>query len=221
MWHRNLLLIVLAVVGLAFAACRLLTPQRSCDEITAPGLRGLMEQSLSSADMRSRITALYHLSPDQVREESSGAGIQIRWTKDGVDVTAELRDSRIWLAEFYYRERPPSAEHVIDCIHEPDSYWARYRSSPSSLSNALDFELYFLSAGVLAIGQLDTTGKQAPRPSGTIAMNDILVAPVDSRDKTFARLTEIRLPAELVQQIKPWPGKWENLVVEIGPAMPE
>ena len=121
-------------------------------------------------------------------------------------------------ASLNYKARQPSLGSVIRCLGSPTLYRAHYRYAPGGIHHTLDFELYYIQQGIMALTQLDGFGNQVPRLDGNTPIVFFSYVPVDSNDKTLDRLTA-GITYEMKQEISPWPGNFDNITVKIDPSL--
>lgn len=198
--------------------CTTTPSPRTCAEILAPDLRALLTQPLSTKETRAKIASLYELPLDEVGVSSDGFG----WRKGGIagNLITEhpfgLKSPPAISIEF--KERPPTTQQVLDCLGAPDTYLYWYHAPPGTgYRPILDLELYFVQQGIRArVAQLGERN-QPPRLDGTNPVVDLYYVQPDSRAKTMEELT-LLIPSERKAKIKPWPGSWQDIVIDIDPS---
>ena len=216
MIRRYMLLIL---VGLYTGACNVSQPTRTCDEVSARVLRIIMEQPGSPEVVRRQIADGYGLTQEQVLMTSRANETYYQWTKDDVDGNARIGSVNPTKAGLYYRSRPPAVATVIGCLGTPDFYRAYYqRGGPEVSWNSLELHLYFARQGIAAAAYVKSSGKEPPRLNIDLSVQDFGFVPVGSLDDTMARLNE-NYSTEFRKQIKSWPGKLEDVIIEIDPGL--
>ncbi len=210
---------LLVLVALCTGACEAWQPARTCDEVGARILRDIMQQPGSPEEVRAQIANAYGLLKEQVLMTSRADETNFRWTKDNVDFSVGIGGATPVEGGLYYNSRPPSVATVIDCLGAPDFYRAYYqRGGPEESTNILGLYLYFARRGVAAAAYVHGSGKEPPKLNMALPMQDFRFVPVLSIEDTMALLNE-NYSAEFRQQIKPWPGKLEDVVIGIEPGL--
>ncbi|HZQ06619.1 MAG TPA: hypothetical protein VFD70_08570 [Anaerolineae bacterium] len=178
-----------------------------------------MTQQAPSQEMRSKIAALYDLPSNKVEESSGG----FSWTKDGVAgnfITEHPFNLKYPpAASLEFTERPPSTQQVLECLGTPDMYLTWYHApAGAGYRPILDLDLYFVQRGIRArVAQLGERNRP-PRLDGTNPVVELYYVEPDSREKTLEQLT-LLIAEERKAKIKPWPGRWEDLVIDIDPSL--
>lgn len=206
------------LIGIWLFGCVSSVPARTCAEFLAPDLHVLLAQPMSPEEIRTKIASLYNLPLDQVEASSGG----FSWKKDGI--TGNLITEHPFglkappSISIEYTEHPPTTQQVLDCLGTPDLYLYWYHAPPGTgYRPILDFDLYFVLQGIRAhVAQLGERN-QPPRLDGTNPVVELYYAQPDSREKTMEQLT-LLIPAERKAKIKPWPGSWKDIVIDIDPS---
>jgi hypothetical protein len=209
--------ILLILVALCAGACEAWQPARTCNDVSAHILRNIVQQPGSPVEVRRQIADGYGLAQEQVLMTSRANETYYQWTKDNVDGNIGIGGMRPAEAGLYYRSRPPSIATVTGCLGTPDYYRAYYqRGGPEVSWNLLSLYLYFAHQGVLSVAYMHGSGKEPPKLNMGLPVQDFKYVPMVSLEDTMAQLNE-NYSAEFRQQIKPWPGKLEDIVVEVEP----
>jgi len=210
---------LLLIVALCVGACEASQPARTCNEVNGLVLRNIIKLPQSPQGAQRQIANGYGLAQEQVSMSSLGDETYLQWSKDNVDGNVRLGGTKPAGGGLYYKSRPPSVASVIDCLGSPDFYRAYYqRGGPEVSWNSLELHLYFVRQGVLAVAYVHGSGKEPPRLNMGLTMQAFGFAPVDTPEDTMAHLNE-NYSAEFLQQIRPWPGKLEDVIVEIDPGL--
>ena len=176
-----------------------------------------MQKPGSPEQVRAQIANGYGLAQEQVLVNPHADETYFRWTKDNVDGNVRIGGVKPVGAGLYYNSRPPSVGTVIGCLGTPDFYRAYYqRGGPEVSWNSLELDLFFARQGVEAAAYVHGSGKDPPKLNIGLPMQAFGFSPVTSLEETMDRLNENNSPA-IRQQIKPWPGKLEDVVIEIDP----
>ncbi len=211
--------VLLALIVPAIGACAVWRPERTCDEVSARALRNFVQQAGSPNEVRSRIAESYGLAQEQVLVSSHAEGASFQWMKDNVSYSLGTGGGKPASGGMYYYLRPPSVATVIGCFGMPEFYRAQYqRGGPEASWNLLEVFLYFPDQGALGGIYVRSNSKEPPRLSVALPVQSFGFVPVDSLEETMAQLND-NYSAEVRQQIKPWPGDIENIVIQIGPVL--
>lgn len=206
------------LVGIWLFGCVSSAPKRPCPEILASDLHALLAQSVSPEETRAKIASLYNLPLNQVEPSSGGFG----WKKDGIIGNFVTEHPFILknppAVSIEYTNDLPTSQQILNCLGTPDSYGAWYLATPASgYAPFLIFDMYFVKQGILA--RVIQAGKrnQPPGLDGTNPTRNIYYVLPDSSEKTMERLTWT-ISTERKAKIKPWPGSWKDLVIDIEPS---
>jgi hypothetical protein len=215
--RRFLLLVSIASV---LIGCNIGWPPRSCAEIAPPGIRELLARPALPNEAPARIAQVFGLQPGQVHfypDAAQQGGYA--WDKDQVRGGLITRNSQPQAITLIYSAQMPSVDAVMRCLGAPDKYRAYYTWGVER--HQLSFELYYATQGVRAGAYEFSDSKDSPRSSGDIGamgMMYFLFVQPGTLTETMQRLTADLSP-EAIGQLKPWPGKWEDLVIDVDPAL--
>ncbi len=205
--------LLLLVIGVWLYGCNASSPPRSCAEILAQDLRTLLSEEKSSIEIQSRIAVIYDLPLEKIIAASQG----FSWTKDGL-VGTFITEAPVG-ASIKYLDRPPFAEAVQSCIGTPQKYRAWYHVTPASnYQPFLEFDMYFVQQGILARVVQEGGGNEPPRLDGKNPTVFFYYVQPSSAEETMEKLT-FGISPEQITQIKPWPGNWEDIIVERAPGL--
>lgn len=193
-----------------------------CDIIRAPALRTQLDQETSIEQFKTWIAHTYGVASDSVFATHSKEREywDVQWQVSGRIYDLALHNGRLDdRAGMSFLRQKPSADQVIACLGTPRLYYAHYNWDLGKY--ALHLYLLFPDQGILASG----ARYFYPKPEQT---------PVIEGSFRISRFTFVRPgPAEqLLQKIyiedsvsmdpsipayRPWPGNWQDIVVEINP----
>lgn len=205
--------ILVVLLGLFAASCAGQTPMRSCNEMKSEGLQGLLKFSIAPEEMRAKIASLYNLELEKVNSHSHG----FSWEKDGLIGTLRMEGSMPTSVGLNFRMRQPLAKEVISCFGAPAYYRAWFNYAPGGLQHTFEFDLYFPQKGLRVSVQQDVIGSQSPQLDGNTSMVYFFFVPITPTETTMERLS-VGLTPNLQQQIKPWPGSWKDIIIDIEPS---
>ena len=213
---------IILPLALFLAACVIAPPQPGCEEITT--LRSQISKVVSPEQFRAWIVQAYQVSPESIKEDipTGGQDHLIRWKQDGVWYTAEIEQGV--LVDITRTAGRIAADHVIACLGLPNQYKAEY--GWHFVGNELGLSLLFSDAGVLAEGAefLRSRPKQPPAIDGVFPISTFIFTRPGSAEEVLrqvygswgADIYEKRL-----KEYKPWPGRWEDIVIDIDPNLQE
>jgi hypothetical protein len=212
--------LLLASMASVLIGCDIGRPPRTCTEIAPPGMRDLLTRPAFPNEAPARIAQAFGVQPSQVDfspddEHNGGFG----WEKDQAKGGLITHNSQPQVISLIYSARLPPVDTVIHCLGAPDKYRAYYTWGVERYS--LQFELYYLARGIFAGAYEFSDSREPPRSGanvGSMGMMYFLFVPTGDPAETMQRLTKDLSP-EVIGQLKPWPGKMENVVIEIDPTL--
>ncbi len=210
---RRALLVLFAILG---TACQAAQPTRTCDEVSASVLHGIIQRPGSPEEVRAQIASGYVLPLEQVLVTSNRGATLFEWSKDDVAFSMGTGGVNRLSGGSYYHSRPPSIATVMGCLGTPDYYRAYYQMGGEAPQNLLELDLYFTRQGVVATAYKRASGQAPPKLSTDFPMQAFGFVPVLSPEDTLAQLNQNQ-STQFRQQIKPWPGKLEGVVIDIDP----
>jgi len=215
---------------LMLAGCTVSPLERpNCNEIV--NLRAQIGKAISPDSFREWVSQSYHMPLET---------ITVNMTPDGRTYVVHWREvTRVWAIvkweEIEQLEYSAAIEQlgvddirvaggsvpaskVLACLGEPARYRARYERNVEG--NQLSFDLLFSEQGVLAWGAkfFRTSLKQPPLINDTFPLTGFIF----TRPGTVEQiLHDIYLSSfyQMLREYKPWPGKWEDIMVEIDPSI--
>ena len=214
-----LILILLLVSCADFGRKRL-----SCEELTL--LRAQVGKEFSLESFRLWVHETYRVPLES---------IWIATTKDGqvhiahwgdpnrtyYSATLEAMAGQLVVDDITFGGVRGSADGIVACLGEPGLYSASYKFDPPANANALHVRLLFPEQGVLASGAkfFRSRPKQPPPIRGDFPIDFIRFFRPGTAEQILDRLFggSPALYEQALQEHKPWPGKWEDIVVEIDP----
>jgi hypothetical protein len=215
------LLLILVLAG----CIPMLQPQRDCDEVSAVQLRGLFAGQYSVDQFRAWAARTYGISAEEVQVEPASKekdDWSIHWAMAGATYAAGLRGSKVLGAGVTYGSNPPSADRVLSCLGAPGEYRAAFDKMVEASQLSLD--LLFPAQGILASGARFAAfnQRQPPPLNENFAVSSFVVVPPGSAEQVlrqvYGGLSNDQYE-KVVREFKPWPGDWENLQIQIDPAI--
>jgi len=209
---------------LLLAACTSVKQRScSCNEISAAALRSVLLKETTIEQLLAWIAQEYHVLPQNVRSDvDQRRAFQILvWDANDVSYTIHMRGSVPTGAIIWYNSRPPSASQVIDCLGAPEQYGASYKRDVEATK--FELELLFPKSNIRAsgwkffYGQFRYTRLQPPAIDGTFPIYRLSVGELISAEEMLGQAPHPDQAESESRQFKPWPGKWEDIVVEIDP----
>lgn len=204
------------------AAC---TPvkQYSCDQISAAALRSILLKETSIEQLLAWIAQAYHVPPQNVRiDADQRQAFQILvWEADSISYTIHMRGSVPTGAMIWYNSGPPSASQLIDCLGAPGRYRASYKRDVEATK--LELEMLFPELSIQARGwkffYFHWFRQQTPAIDGTFPVYQLSVGKLISVEEMFGQAPRSDQAESELHQFKPWPEKWEDIVIESDPSL--
>ena len=213
-----MLMLVLLLVVCAYGKPR--KPGPGCEEIAT--LRAQIGSELSPDSFREWVAQTYRLPLESITMETRADGQHhvIRWGKHDVSYTASLE--RLVLVHIGYSLARTSADRVIACLGEPEWYSAQYKWDIPG--NQLGLDLIFPEQGVLVHGWrfFRSRPKQPPAIDGHFPILSFIFEQPTSAEQILYEIYGGKpsgLYEQVLQEYKPWPGEWEEIVIEIDPSL--
>ena len=210
-----MLMLVLLLVVCAYGKPR--KPGPGCEEIAT--LRAQIGSELSPDSFREWVAQTYRLPLESITVETRADGQHhvIRWGKHDVSYTASLE--RLVLVHIGYSLAWTSADRVIACLGEPEWYSAQYKWAIPG--HALHCALLFPDQGILAHDAkfLRSRPMQPPPINGHFPISGFVFKQPGSAEQILYQIHGHNSAhyEEVLQEYKPWPGEWEDIVIEIDP----
>lgn len=201
-------------------ACTL-TKSRSCDEISAAALRSILLKETSTEQLLIWITHTYHVSPQDVRiDADQRRTFQIFvWETDDVSYTIHMRGSTPTGAMIWYNSRPLFAGQVINCLGAPERYYASYKRDVEATK--LELEMLFPDQSIRAEGWKFFRWIRPIRPAidETLPIYRLSVGKLISVEEMLGRAPRSDEAESESRKYQPWPGNWQDIVIEIDPSI--
>ncbi len=223
---RSCVLLLLLIVLMTAGCSTVRTPiavSQPCKVIDASGLRSLLAQTAPPEEMRMRIAKAVGVSVNEVEfnlHEHQSAFLGIK--RDGIAYALRMQGVQPVRVSVSF-DLPPTAGAVIECLGAPRAYRARYALGQDGTNHPLSIHLFIPNQGAAVYAY--TYGKAIPPPAldDSIPVSSIeYVLPARDENLTIARLLEgygQEYRKLLESQLKPWPEAWENIQVDIDPAL--
>lgn len=223
------LLLSLTAVTLFIAGCgRDTTPQvgdaRSCDEIAAVGLRALLKETLMPEAMRKRLAETYQVSLQDVEfnlHEDNTAFLNV--VKNGMSHTIRMKGMHPSEGSVTFNSQRPSVAKATQCLGEPRWYWAYYFFGPGGPDHMLELSIFIPAQGAWIDASTYGKDKRPPPVDGRVPVSFVaFVVPSVNEAATMTQLLDVIGPSlrgQIESQMKPWPGKWEAIQVEVDPGL--
>ncbi len=223
--------------SMTLAGCTTIGPVRSCDEIALSALQPLMHEAMPAERVVEQIRKIYQLPPESVtvhrvealstaapwlNEKYQVGDTIVSWGKDEARYVLTIGNERITGIGVMYDQHAPSTDQVIRCLGTPEKYWAFYSPGPLPTKRLAQLHMFFPASGVIASAVRFGDGERPPRFDGNARVPDFLFVPPGSGEEAIARFLSDRpddMRQQIAQQLKPWPGNWEDIVIEIDPSL--
>jgi len=197
---------------------------RTCDDITDMRLRSLLHETLSPEDMKRRLAEIYGVLPGKVDSATNDDGSgYVKVSQQGMAHTLVTQDSHPIGGRLLFDSQLPSAQKVVQCLGNPEWYWAYYSVRPKGAGNPLALYMYWPSKGIHAYVIMVAHIKEPPSLDGNMPVTFIdYVLPSSDEQTTMDELTSDHSPVirdHLRDQLKPWPGQWQDLQIELNPIL--
>jgi hypothetical protein len=210
------------VLALLLVGCRLMARgQVSCDRIKVLQAQVGTETSLDQFRQWIRQTYSFVLGDSWVDSIREGEVHIVRWRKLEVDYTAVLEHLMIVDVAVSFPGGVISPEDVIGCLGQPERYRASYNSDIPGY--ALHLDLLFPDHGVLAGGAtwLRSRPREPPPIDRGHPIQDLrFVLPGTAEQvlyEVYGAWADVY--EQMLKEYKPWPEKWEDIVIEIDPSI--
>jgi len=222
-------LIRLFVLAISMVGCSVNVPRasdtRTCDDVAIVLLQGMLTQQMTPANMRDRLVETYKVPSDQAQyviSNDNGASVSVH--KGGIKYSVEMQGNDPVGARIQFDTLPMSAGKAISCIGEPDLYRARYAFGPSATDHLLSLNLFIPRQGVEIYAFTFGTSKFPPKLTEDIPVAFLSVVIPSDHESTMAALlrdspADSEYGQQLRRQLKPWPGNWQDIQIEIDPAL--
>jgi hypothetical protein len=220
---RRLIAIVLLVLGvLLFAACEVPFVRQavSCDQIAPEALRSLAFDEMNRERMLEWIHINYQLEDSAIARYDADT---LAWEYQGNKYSASFDQGELTYLDVRLSALEPTPDKVIDCLGAPDFYRAIY--SGHSVRNHLGLELWYVAEGIMVRHFIfrPFSQKQPPAITGNIRMGTVIT--FFQPDEPMAVAAQGIAPIPVMDPLdehplKPWPGNWEAIEVEINQTWP-
>jgi len=207
------LMLYLAMVML-LVGCNLFGPP-DCEVIKAAALRAQFNQEASLDQFKEWVANTYHVSSNAIRVIPSVDDRDywtIYWEVAGQTYEITLDDGRVDQgARMLFNRNVPAAQ-VISCLGTPTQYYARYSWDLGQY--ALHLMLLYPDQGILATGARYFYPKpnQIPTIEDTFGISWLTFGPPGWTEQ----LQQSALNPD-GEPYRPWPGNWQDIVIEIDP----
>lgn len=150
------------------------------------------------------------------------AGVLLR--KEGITYSIEMEGDVPVSARILFDTLPMSSGKAISCAGEPDLYHAYYAFGPTATDHLLSIHLFVSRKGVVIYAS--TFGKTPVPPKLTddipVTFLDIVIP--SGHESTVEALLRNSPPESeygrrIRQGLKAWPGNWQDIQIEIDPAL--
>jgi hypothetical protein len=220
---RRLLVILLLVFGvLLFAACEVPFARQavSCDQITPEALRSLDIGEMDRERMLEWIHINYQVEDSAIARYDADT---LAWEYQGNKYSAYFDQGELTYLSVRWYALEPTPDEVIDCLGAPDLYRAIY--SGHSVRNHLGLELWYVAEGILIDHYTFRSFSQKQPPAITGTMRIATVSTFFQPDDPVAVAAQGIAPIPVMDPLdehplKPWPGSWEAIEVELNQTWP-
>jgi hypothetical protein len=215
---------------LMLAGCTVSPLERpNCNEIV--NLRAQIGKAISPDSFREWVSQTYHIPLETITvdvlenrqrhvvhwNEVSRVWSIVKW-EEVVQVWYSATIEGLVVDDIRVAGGSVPASKVLACLGEPARYRARYERIVEG--NQLSFDLLFPDQGILADGArfFRSDLRQPPPISDAFPLTGFIF----TRPGTVEQiLHDIYLSSfyQMLREYKPWPGKWEDIMVEIDPSI--
>lgn len=198
------------------------TKHFGCDEISAITLRPILSKAVAIEQLPTWLAEVYHISPQDIRIEidQDKSFRLLMWEADDVFYTMHIRNSiPIGVIVWYNHSKPPSVDQVIICLGVPTKYRAIYKHDVEA--KKLDFEMLFLNHNIRAEGWkfFRWTYQNPPSIDKTFPIYRLIVGELISVEEMLGQTPPPDRTESELSQFRPWPGNWQDIIVEIDPSI--
>lgn len=201
--------------------CTVRVPGRrmACNQILDDAAHSIPFEALTPERMQQWLQDTYHHEASDIAvlefaNEQMTKGVAWNWNGKGYGAAFRNEDLRNIVVR--WRGTRPTITEVLDCFGEPDFYRAGY-SPAGEPGNKLELELWYPEKGLMVGHFRYSHSEQPPAIASRSTMTDLTIVRPGSieavvADAYLGRAVEVREKA--LQALKPWPGTWEDIVVE-------
>lgn len=216
---------VLAFTSLV--SCNALIPRQTltCDQIIEGPLQVLDFDSLNRDNFRAWVTTTYGIPQSNVVIEeyapedipSSRITAISQWNTGNKTYRADFLGEELRRIEVRWNSDKPRGSDIINCLGAPTMHLAYYLlvRQPS-----LDFQLWYPEQGVVV--RHFAAYQSLPQITDSVQMHYLLLTRPASTEAmvrdTFVGNSE-RIQHEISSLLKPWPGSWEAISIDIDPRL--
>ncbi len=220
---------LLVAACLLLLACTVGLPRQAmtCDEIASNALRALNFEGLNPETMLQWIETNYGVDESAMaRLDAVGYPnhLSLAWEPQGnsYKYLIDFDENRLIAFHVWWqRRRAPTADEVISCLGVPELYRATYLAG--SHQNILTLELWYLEQGIVVRHvNAERPGRNQPPPldENILGSSMTVVQPGSVEEIAEKEVIPISGNHSLsVYPLKPWPGTWENIEVEVDPEL--
>jgi hypothetical protein len=228
---KRLSLLLMLTACLLLPACSIGLPRQAmtCDEIVEAPLRSLDFDELSRERMPQWIELTYGVGSSELRvSEYDSIDMRvtesIEWSATGKRYRADFVGQEFRQLNVRWMERQPSSREAVDCFGEPELYEAAY--GPYADTYELAFYMWYPEQGIVVsnsiynrFGRLFQPKLNANTPLRSISI--VRPGPADQMiDDVFGFVQpDAETKASWLEQLRPWPGTWEDLEIDVDPAV--
>lgn len=212
-------------VFLTSCAIRLPGQRLDCDQVAGKPLRGLFTNQVGRDRFTIEAGEAYGIkvsefSTDTYDPKQTVVTERIAWTVSNNLYMAYFIGQDLKLVVMEWHSVRPTGAEIVKCFGTPAFYRAYY--TQGAHSKILDLALLYPDQGVVAQSHLFSNDKEPPRiDSSMLFWNIAFVSPggVDQIVEDVYIFQPAEQRTEILNKVKPWPGAWHNLTVDIDPRM--
>lgn len=221
--------LALLILVLLLGSCTYLTylgqKELSCEEIAT--LRAQVGKEFSLESLRRWIHETYQVPLESIWVATTPDGQThiVHWgDANRTYYYASLHQPELVVDDITFGGVRGSAGSLIACLGEPALYEAWYKFDPPAYANHLHITLLFPEQGVLASGArfFRSRPKEPPPINDDFPIEFIRFIRPGTAEQVLNNLYG-HLPTNLYEQAlrnyKPWPGNWQDIVIEIDPSI--
>lgn len=199
---------------------------RACEEITALELRSLLSEAVSPESMRARMSETFGVEIEKVEynlHDDGSAFLNVK--RDQTAYTMRMQGSQPVEAAVTFFSRMPTVDKVLECLDAgaPEVYRAYYAYGPGAMNHMLSVHLFIPHSGIEVYASTYGREKTPPALDGSLPVSFVVfVLPATDTHATMLKLLKqmgLEYGAQLERQLKPWPGSWQDVQIDIDPAL--
>ncbi len=214
---------ILAVTGCARVNKAETTDVQTCEMIGAAKLRALLSKSETPSTMRQHMAEIFGAPETEVElVVNTDGNAYVRVKRSGVSYWVDMQGNRPVEGRLTIDAADQlSVAATLRCLGNPVLYRAYYAYGPGGTTHTLSLELFDPSAGWW-ISATSYGRNKTPPPltnSMTVSFISLVIPSADPAVTLERQLGGSTYAQQLISQLKPWPGSWQDVRIDIDPAL--